>query len=61
MRTLLAGKPKAIMHGQLAMLFNYMQSSLLHGNMKAGDRHMQITTTGWMMWSVITCLNRHDR
>ncbi len=46
----LAGKPKPIMHGQLAMVFAQKQGSLLHGSLKPGDRHMQITTTGWMMW-----------
>ena len=47
-----AGQPKAIMHGQLAMILQYKQVGLLNSGLQLGDRHMQITTTGWMMWWV---------
>lgn len=41
------------MHSQLAMVFAAKQGVLLHAGIKPGERHMQITTTGWMMWSVL--------
>jgi len=42
-----AGKPKPIVHGQLAMVLGHKQGILLHAGLKPGDRHLQITTTGW--------------
>lgn len=50
--SLAAGKPKAIVHGQLAMIFAWKQGALLHEGLRPGNCHMQITTTGWMMWCV---------
>ncbi len=45
-----AGKPKAIIHSQGAMVITTKQYGFLHSNCKAGDSILQITTTGWMMW-----------
>ena len=50
-----AGKPKAIMHGQLAMILQHKQVGHLNGLLSPGDRHLQITTVGWMMWCVCRC------
>lgn len=47
-----AGKPKAIIHGHLGMIFAIKQGGPLHSAIGEKDVHLQISTTGWMMWSV---------
>lgn len=44
------GKPKAIIHNQLGMIFAMKLAGPLHSEYKTGDCQLQITTTGWMMW-----------
>ena len=51
------GLPKAIVHGHGGILLEQLKKSLLHLDLRAGDRMFWFTTTGWMMWNfLIGCL-----
>jgi acetoacetyl-CoA synthetase len=51
------GLPKAIVHGHGGILVEQLKKSLLHLDLRAGDRMFWFTTTGWMMWNfLIGCL-----
>ncbi|KAK9896753.1 acetoacetyl-CoA synthase [Cystobasidium minutum MCA 4210] len=45
------GKPKAIIHGHCGMVLAIKQGGPLHSALSEKDVHLQITTTGWMMWN----------
>ena len=47
------GPPKAIVHGQGAILLEHLKKMHLHMNAQAGDRLFWFTTTGWMMWNFL--------
>lgn len=40
--------PKAIIHNQMGMAFEMKKQGIIHGQLKAGDCQLQITTTAWM-------------
>jgi acetoacetyl-CoA synthetase len=46
------GLPKPIVHGHGGALVELVKALSLHHDMRAGDRLMFFTTTGWMMWNV---------
>jgi acetoacetyl-CoA synthetase len=48
------GLPKAIVHGQGAILLEHLKQLRLHLDAKPGDRLFWFTTTGWMMWNLLT-------
>jgi acetoacetyl-CoA synthetase len=48
------GLPKAIVHGQGAILLEHLKKLHLHLDARAGDRLFWFTTTGWMMWNLLT-------
>jgi acetoacetyl-CoA synthetase len=51
------GLPKAIVHGHGGILVEQLKKSLLHLDLRKGDRMFWFTTTGWMMWNfLIGCL-----
>ena len=51
------GLPKAIVHGHGGILLEQLKKSMLHLDLRAGDRMFWFTTTGWMMWNfLIGCL-----
>ena len=51
------GLPKAIVHGHGGILLEQLKKSLLHMDLKRGDRAFWFTTTGWMMWNfLVGCL-----
>ena len=51
------GLPKAIVHGHGGILMEQLKKSMLHLDLRAGDRMFWFTTTGWMMWNfLIGCL-----
>ena len=51
------GLPKAIVHGHGGILLEHLKKSLLHLDLRAGDRIFWFTTTGWMMWNfLVGCL-----
>jgi acetoacetyl-CoA synthetase len=51
------GLPKAIVHGHGGILVEQLKKSLLHLDLRAGDRMFWFTTTGWMMWNfLVGCL-----
>jgi acetoacetyl-CoA synthetase len=51
------GLPKAIVHGHGGILLEQLKKSLLHLDLRRGDRMFWFTTTGWMMWNfLIGCL-----
>ncbi len=47
------GLPKAIVHGQGAILVEHLKKLNLHVNAQQGDRVFWFTTTGWMMWNFL--------
>ena len=51
------GLPKAIVHGHGGILLEQLKKSILHLDLRAGDRMFWFTTTGWMMWNfLVGCL-----
>jgi acetoacetyl-CoA synthetase len=51
------GLPKAIVHSHGGILVEQLKKSLLHLDLRSGDRMFWFTTTGWMMWNfLIGCL-----
>jgi acetoacetyl-CoA synthetase len=51
------GLPKAIVHGHGGILLEQLKKSLLHMDLRRGDRAFWFTTTGWMMWNfLVGCL-----
>jgi acetoacetyl-CoA synthetase len=51
------GLPKAIVHGHGGILLEQLKKSLLHLDLRSGDRMFWFTTTGWMMWNfLVGCL-----
>jgi acetoacetyl-CoA synthetase len=51
------GLPKAIVHGHGGILLEQLKKSMLHLDLRAGDRMFWFTTTGWMMWNfLVGCL-----
>jgi acetoacetyl-CoA synthetase len=51
------GLPKAIVHGHGGILLEQLKKSLLHLDLRGGDRMFWFTTTGWMMWNfLVGCL-----
>jgi acetoacetyl-CoA synthetase len=47
------GAPKAIVHGHGGILLEHLKALALQNDMRAGDRFLWFTTTGWMMWNVL--------
>ena len=47
------GLPKAIVHGQGAILLEHLKKLHLHLDAREGDRVLWFTTTGWMMWNFL--------
>ncbi len=51
------GLPKPIVHGHGGILVEQLKKSLLHLDLRAGERMFWFTTTGWMMWNfLVGCL-----
>jgi acetoacetyl-CoA synthetase len=48
------GPPKAIVHGQGAILLEHLKQLSLHMDTRENDRFFWFTTTGWMMWNLLT-------
>jgi acetoacetyl-CoA synthetase len=47
------GLPKAIVHGHGGILIEQLKLQTFHMNLRAGDRLLFFTTTGWMMWNFL--------
>lgn len=47
------GLPKAIVHSQGGILLEHLKKAHLHTDLRAGDRFLWFTTTGWMMWNYL--------
>jgi acetoacetyl-CoA synthetase len=47
------GLPKAITHSQGGILVEQLKLQTFHMNLRAGDRMLFYTTTGWMMWNFL--------
>ena len=45
------GLPKCMVHGAGGTLIQHLKELVLHTDLRAGDRIMYFTTTGWMMWN----------
>ena len=45
------GAPKCIVHRAGGVLLQHVKEHQLHCDIRAGDRVMYFTTTGWMMWN----------
>ncbi len=48
------GLPKPIVQGQGGILLEHLKSLALDLDLKATDRFFWFTTTGWMMWNLLT-------
>ncbi|ODU07195.1 MAG: acetoacetate--CoA ligase [Pseudonocardia sp. SCN 72-86] len=46
-----SGLPKAIVHGHGGILLEHHKILGLHNDVRAGDRFLWFSTTGWMMWN----------
>lgn len=44
------GKPKCLVHSAGGTLLQHLKEHILHANLGIGDRLLQYTTVGWMMW-----------
>jgi acetoacetyl-CoA synthetase len=47
------GEPKCIVHRAGGVLIQHVKEHQLHCDIRAGDRVLYFTTTGWMMWNWI--------
>jgi acetoacetyl-CoA synthetase len=47
------GLPKAIVHGHGGILIEQLKLQSFHMDLRAGDRLLFFTTTGWMMWNFL--------
>ncbi len=47
------GLPKAIVHGHGGVVVEHAKAVGLHLDVRAGDRLLWYTTTGWMMWNFL--------
>lgn len=47
------GLPKAIVHGHGGVVLEHAKAVGLHLDVRAGDRLLWYTTTGWMMWNFL--------
>ncbi len=47
------GLPKPIVHGHGGNLLEHKKATLLHNDLRAGDRFFWYTSTGWMMWNYL--------
>ena len=45
------GLPKCMVHGAGGTLLQHLKELVLHTDLRADDRIMYFTTTGWMMWN----------
>ncbi len=47
------GKPKPIVQGHGGILLEHLKMTVLHLDLKPGDRFFWFTSTGWMMWNFL--------
>ncbi|HSS99410.1 MAG TPA: AMP-binding protein, partial [Terriglobales bacterium] len=47
------GLPKPIVHGHGGVLLEQSKTTILHNDLKPGDRFFWFTSTGWMMWNYL--------
>jgi acetoacetyl-CoA synthetase len=45
------GKPKCLTHGVGGPLIQFAKELRLHGDLRAGDRLLRLSSTGWMIWN----------
>jgi acetoacetyl-CoA synthetase len=48
------GLPKGIMHGHGGIVIEHLKALALHHGLGPGKRFFWFTTTGWMMWNLLT-------
>ncbi len=48
------GLPKAIVHGHGGIVIEHLKTMALHMDLGPGDRLLWMTTTGWIMWNLLT-------
>ncbi len=48
------GMPKPIVHGHGGILVEHLKALGLHADLGVGDRFFWFSTTGWMMWNLLT-------
>ena len=47
------GKPKGIVHGHGGILLEHLKYTVLHTDLKPGDRFLWYATTSWMLWNFL--------
>ena len=45
------GLPKAIVHGHGGIILEMLKNCMLHKEIRRGERTLNFSTTGWMMWN----------
>ena len=48
------GLPKPIVHGQGSVILEHLKLNALHMDLGPGDRFMWFSSTGWIMWNLVT-------
>ena len=48
------GLPKPIVHGQGGVILEHLKFSALHLDLGPGDRFLWYSSTGWIMWNLVT-------
>ncbi len=47
------GVPKAIVHGHGSIVIEHLKTLRLHKDMKPGDRFFWVSSTGWIVWTLL--------
>src|SRR5512134_1482789 len=47
------GVPKAIVHGHGGIVIEHLKTLRLHKDMKPGDRFFWVSSTGWIVWTLL--------
>ena len=47
------GVPKAIVHGHGGIVIEHLKTLRLHKDMRAGDRFFWVSSTGWIVWTLL--------
>jgi acetoacetyl-CoA synthetase len=47
------GVPKAIVHGHGGIVIEHLKTLRLHNGMKPGDRFFWVSSTGWIVWTLL--------
>ena len=52
------GVPKGIVDGHGGVLLNHLRVLRLHSDLRAGDRFLNVASSGWVVWTCRAALSR---